>query len=355
MAERTQRRCFGSSTGASRLPPPLPGLRAHRRPFPSGCGRISELLVERRRGIGKAGGALHQVFRGMQQGHFHPREAGEPRPFWEHPAMLAAFIVASALPLLWPDVSPLLDLPGHMGRYRVQLELANSPILQQYYGFHWALIGNLGIDVLVQWLAPLIGLEPAGKAHHRADPAAGGRRPALGRLRSPRPDPADDPVRPPLRLQFSLPVRVRELRPGDGARAHRLRLVAEARAPRQAAVPGGPVRAALRDPVGRARLRLGYPGRPRLLGRAGAPARSRSQFHLVRFPIRLPLPGADAPGRARSALAKRSFGAHRRLVQLGAQAGLAEDGAARPLGDFRHRLAGHRRSDPVLRPGRAGG
>ena len=58
----------------------------------------------------------------MQQGHFHPREAGEPRPFWEHPAMLAAFVVASALPLLWPDVSPLLDLPGHMGRYRVQLE-----------------------------------------------------------------------------------------------------------------------------------------------------------------------------------------------------------------------------------------
>ena len=77
--------------------------------------------------------------------------------------MLAAFVLASALPLLWPDVSPLLDLPGHMGRYRVQLELATSPTLQHYYGFDWALIGNLGIDVLVQWLAPLIGLEPAVK------------------------------------------------------------------------------------------------------------------------------------------------------------------------------------------------
>ena len=63
----------------------------------------------------------------MQQGHFHPLGAGERRPFWEHPAMLAAFVVASALPLLWPDVPPLLDLPGHMGRYRVQLELADSP------------------------------------------------------------------------------------------------------------------------------------------------------------------------------------------------------------------------------------
>ena len=77
--------------------------------------------------------------------------------------MLVAFVVASALPLFWPDVSPLLDLPGHMGRYRVQLELANSPTLQGYYGFEWALIGNLGIDLLVQLLAPLIGLEPAVK------------------------------------------------------------------------------------------------------------------------------------------------------------------------------------------------
>ena len=60
-----------------------------------------------------------------------------------------ALILLSALPLLWPDVPPLLDLPGHMGRYRVQLDLATSPDLQQFYGFHWQLIGNLGIDLLV--------------------------------------------------------------------------------------------------------------------------------------------------------------------------------------------------------------
>ena len=66
-----------------------------------------------------------------------------------------------ALPLLWPDVPPLLDLPGHMGRYRVQLDLATSPDLQQYFGFHWQVIGNLGVDLLVELLAPLIGLETA--------------------------------------------------------------------------------------------------------------------------------------------------------------------------------------------------
>lgn len=77
--------------------------------------------------------------------------------------MLAALVVASALPLLWPDVPPLLDLPGHIGRYRVQVDIASSAALQQYYDFRWALIGNLGIDLLVELLEPMLGLEPAVK------------------------------------------------------------------------------------------------------------------------------------------------------------------------------------------------
>ncbi len=99
----------------------------------------------------------------MPQGYFRLRSDNEPRPFWEHPAMLVALVVLSALPLFWPDVPPLLDLPGHIGRYRVQLDLDASPVLQHYYNFDWALIGNLGVDLLVEALAPLIGLEPAVK------------------------------------------------------------------------------------------------------------------------------------------------------------------------------------------------
>ena len=98
----------------------------------------------------------------MQEGEFRSRK-GEARPWWEHPALLVSLVLASMLPLLWPDIPPLLDLPGHMGRYRVQLDIERSAVLQYYYDFEWALIGNLGVDLLVELLAPLIGLEPAVK------------------------------------------------------------------------------------------------------------------------------------------------------------------------------------------------
>lgn len=88
---------------------------------------------------------------------------GPDRQLWEKPWVLALLVLASAFPLLWPDIPPLTDLPGHIGRYRVQLDLAASPTLQHFYAFTWQPIGNLGVDILVELLAPLIGLEPAVK------------------------------------------------------------------------------------------------------------------------------------------------------------------------------------------------
>jgi len=89
--------------------------------------------------------------------------ARRPRSWWEHPALVLAAVLACAVPLLWPDVPPLVDLPGHLGRYHVQLEIGGSPLLQSFYDFRWALIGNLGVDLLIVPLAALIGLEPAVK------------------------------------------------------------------------------------------------------------------------------------------------------------------------------------------------
>lgn len=90
-------------------------------------------------------------------------EEAEARPWWETRLCLALVVVATMVPLLNPPVPPLVDLLGHMGRYRVELDLDHSPFLQQYYDYHWAAIGNLGLDLLIIPFGKLLGLEPAVK------------------------------------------------------------------------------------------------------------------------------------------------------------------------------------------------
>lgn len=100
-----------------------------------------------------------------------PEAARHPFQWWEYRWTVALLVLLSAAPLLLPDVAPLVDLPGHLGRYRVQLELATSPELQRYFTFRWALIGNLGVDLIVQAVAPLIGLETVVRIVVTAIPA----------------------------------------------------------------------------------------------------------------------------------------------------------------------------------------
>jgi hypothetical protein len=85
------------------------------------------------------------------------------RPWWETRPFVALLILISAVPLLYPSIPPLVDLFGHMGRYRVELDVASSPWLKEYYGFHWAAIGNLGVDILIIPLSKVFGLELAVK------------------------------------------------------------------------------------------------------------------------------------------------------------------------------------------------
>jgi hypothetical protein len=92
-----------------------------------------------------------------------PYATSMPTGWWTRRWFAIALILLSAVPLLWPGVAPLIDLPGHMARYRVELGIHESAALARYYGFQWALMGNLGIDLLVVPLAPMLGLEPAVK------------------------------------------------------------------------------------------------------------------------------------------------------------------------------------------------
>ena len=86
-------------------------------------------------------------------------EVGVPRPWWEERWFVAALILLSMVPLLYPPVPPLVDLLGHLGRYRVQLDLGSSPTLGQFYGYEWKPIGNLGVDLLIIPLSKIFGLE----------------------------------------------------------------------------------------------------------------------------------------------------------------------------------------------------
>src|SRR3954469_20517336 len=91
------------------------------------------------------------------------RLPSDSAPRWESAWCLGLVVFATALPLIYPPVPPLVDLLGHMGRYRVELDLDHSAWLQRYYDYHWAAIGNLGVDLLVIPLGKLLGLEPAVK------------------------------------------------------------------------------------------------------------------------------------------------------------------------------------------------
>jgi hypothetical protein len=84
--------------------------------------------------------------------------AQAPR-WWQTRLFVIAVTLIAAIPLLRPEIPPLVDLPGHMGRYRVQLAIGDHPFLSQWFDFRWQLIGNLGIDLLIIPFAKVFGLE----------------------------------------------------------------------------------------------------------------------------------------------------------------------------------------------------
>jgi hypothetical protein len=90
---------------------------------------------------------------------------GRPTPpgFWQNPWILLALILISGLPILMATVPPFTDLPGHMARYRVEMEIGHSTAMKIYYSFHWQLIGNLGVDLLILPLGKLFGVETGVK------------------------------------------------------------------------------------------------------------------------------------------------------------------------------------------------
>ena len=91
-----------------------------------------------------------------------PSDAAPERRWWQRRAFLLLVILLGVVPLLWPAIPPLTDLPGHIGRFRIMAEAGQGP-LAQHYRVDQALIGNFGVDELALLLRPFLGLEEATK------------------------------------------------------------------------------------------------------------------------------------------------------------------------------------------------
>jgi hypothetical protein len=77
--------------------------------------------------------------------------------------IIALLSLAAAIPLVWPQIPPLIDLPAHMGRYRIATGIGDIPSLAAAFAFEWKLVGNLGIDLLIVPVSKLFGIEVGTK------------------------------------------------------------------------------------------------------------------------------------------------------------------------------------------------
>ncbi len=99
----------------------------------------------------------------MIQDHPAARTSLPPDLLGRWPVLVVISVLAT-VPLLLTPFQPLTDLYGHLARYAVQTELADRPLLQPFFSYDWQVIGNLGGDLLVQALHPVLGLEGAVRA-----------------------------------------------------------------------------------------------------------------------------------------------------------------------------------------------
>ena len=88
-----------------------------------------------------------------------PAARSDAAPFWQRRYVWLLLALASVLPFCFVTVLPMVDLENHIGRYYVFLNIDHSAFLRRFYSLHWSLIGNLGVDLLVRAIGPLLGVE----------------------------------------------------------------------------------------------------------------------------------------------------------------------------------------------------
>jgi hypothetical protein len=76
---------------------------------------------------------------------------------------LAALCLILLAPLALVDVPPLLDYPNHLARATVLAFGDGDPILSKMYASHWAIIPNLGTDLILPPLLDILPTHLAGR------------------------------------------------------------------------------------------------------------------------------------------------------------------------------------------------
>ena len=77
--------------------------------------------------------------------------------------VMAGMFVAAMAPLLATPVLPLIDFYNHLARFFVLAHLRDSPVLAAHYAAHWALLPDVGVDLVG---VPLLSFLPPMFAGH---------------------------------------------------------------------------------------------------------------------------------------------------------------------------------------------
>lgn len=69
----------------------------------------------------------------------------------------------AALPAIVAWAPQMTDYPSHLAGYKIMLDHGRDPYLTLYFLFNWEWTGNLGAELLMVPLAPVFGVEQAGR------------------------------------------------------------------------------------------------------------------------------------------------------------------------------------------------
>lgn len=84
----------------------------------------------------------------------------QPSGWW---LVLCGLCILLLLPLAWTGFPPILDYPNHLARLFILAEAGRDPVLARMWQPHWAIIPDLGIDLVIPPLIRIIGPFAAGK------------------------------------------------------------------------------------------------------------------------------------------------------------------------------------------------